>query len=115
MKNRIMSLMFVFTLSFGFSQVAGALPSLSSIITNVKSLGSKACEKASLFSLKFSLRSFNGQLCNMPVVAKIAEALCSEAEGYQESQCHKNAVKALGKATPAEEKQAEEVVAEATE
>lgn len=55
----------------------------------------KFCRKGSFFSGTFSIRSLDGAFCNDRGIAALAEKLCVGIEDYENSKCHKNAVKTL--------------------
>ena len=48
---------------------------------------------------KLTIRSFEGNLCTLPHIAKWALKACEEAEGFTNSKCHKHAEKAAKKST----------------
>lgn len=50
----------------------------------------KICRKASAFSNTFSIRSFDGVACTVPLIAAFAESVCPQnADDYEGSKCHK--------------------------
>jgi hypothetical protein len=65
---------------------------------------SSLCRKGSAFSKVFSLRSFEGNLCNITYIAALAEVICAGAntDNYADSSCHKHAVAALNGRDPTE-------------
>ena len=68
--------------------------------TTKKGMRDRLCKKASLFSGKVSLRSFNGNLCVGPLGA-LALLTCkdySDGDGpFKDSACYKNAVEGVGR------------------
>lgn len=49
----------------------------------------KICRKASAFSGTFSIRSFDGMACTVPLIAAFAESVCPQnADDYGGSKCH---------------------------
>jgi hypothetical protein len=62
------------------------------------------CKKADFGSKIFSLRSFDGKLCDTAYIAALAESICGEkdVEGYNSSKCHTKAAAVLKGRDPAE-------------
>lgn len=125
MKTKMIPLLavLVFTSSFSFN-AAAADPSKSSVLNmvveKVMKLGKKAasdllCRKASIFTKTFSFRSFEGRLCAIPAVAKMAVALCTDADirskeqiaDFEASHCAK--VAGVAKDQPVSEEDENEV------
>ncbi|MBL9029049.1 MAG: hypothetical protein JNK42_01075 [Caedimonas sp.] len=95
-KKILLSTAFVFTLS-STPHLATAGVDRQTLFTNFliaisnSTAASKICRKANTFDKTFSIRSFDGLACTVPIVAAFAETVCPTVPGenYQESKCHK--------------------------
>jgi hypothetical protein len=95
-KKILLSTAFVFTLS-SVPHLATAGVDRQTLFINFltaisnSTAASKICRKANTFDKTFSIRSFDGLACTVPLVAAFAETVCPSVPGenYQESKCHK--------------------------
>ena len=95
-KKILLSTAFAFTLSSA-PHLATAGVDRQTLFTNFltaisnSTAASKICRKANAFDKTFSIRSFDGLACTVPLVAAFAETVCPTVPGesYQESKCHK--------------------------
>lgn len=79
--------------------------SLSSVVKSVTNKGGKfACQKADIFTLDVSLRSFSGELCGMSSsIAAITQIVCPTAvSDFKGSGCDTKGKATLGTQTPIE-------------
>lgn len=95
-KKILLSTAFAFTLGSA-PHLATAGVDRQTLFTNFltaisnSTAASKICRKANAFDKTFSVRSFDGLACTVPLVAAFAETVCPTVPGenYQESKCHK--------------------------
>jgi hypothetical protein len=96
MKKKILISLFAIVCASHGAKAVGVLDSFLSAIGS-GSAASALCKKANFWKGSFSIRSLNGQGCNIKLIAAFAESICpGAADDYASSQCHTNAQKVLG-------------------
>lgn len=111
-------------IAFGFHISSNASPDVPSkanpVITDllikagkflVENINKKEefCRKGNIFKQEISVRSFDGRLCKIDFVGKLAEEICTGFEGYDQSKCHQNAIGPKEPPSKPEEKLKEEI------
>ena len=96
MKKHLFGAAIAFAIAFGFS-FASSANVVTDFIKNVKEKTLPVvCQKASVFSLKFSIRSAKGKACSNPLIGSFAVAVCPKfANDFEDSGCDKAAKKML--------------------
>ncbi|MCE2950819.1 MAG: hypothetical protein ACK5TR_03085 [Alphaproteobacteria bacterium] len=79
-----------------------SLSDLSEVLSSAKSKGAHfVCAKADALSLDFTLRSFDGDLCEDPTIAAITQIVCPGAvDDFKGSHCDVKGLTALGGQEP---------------
>lgn len=100
MKIFFKSALFLSSLALGAAAQADFIESsMNQVIDFIQSQGGeKLCQKGDASAGVFSVRSFEGNLCKVPVFAAFSVLMCGNKteSGYLSSGCYKNALKALG-------------------
>ncbi|MBL9029941.1 MAG: hypothetical protein JNK42_05690 [Caedimonas sp.] len=97
-KKILLSTAVAFALSCTPQHAKAGSDFLDSFITAISNgaVASKICRKASFSSNTFSIRSFEGMACTVPLIAAFAESVCPQNAGdYEGSKCHTIAQRTL--------------------
>ena len=90
-KNILFSTAFAIGLSFTPHLAKAGGDYLSKFIDAISNstAASKICRKANAFGGTFSIRSFDGMACSVPLIAAFAETICPQnSDDYGTSKCH---------------------------
>lgn len=90
-KKILLSTAVAFALSCTPQHAKAGTDFLNNFITAISNstAAPKICRKASAFSGTFSIRSFDGMACTVPLIAAFAESVCPQnADDYGGSKCH---------------------------